>query len=126
MKIFKNKWFDRFCKKQNITDKKLLKLISNIENGKIDVDYGGFVIKQRLARDNQGKSGGYRNIILYRSGDKAFFVYGYAKKDKDNLNNEEVSAFREMATELLKLSEDNINKLIKQSKLIEVKQDEKK
>ena len=41
----------------------------------------GGVIKQRLAREGQGKSGGFRSIVLFRRGEKAFFVYGFAKSE---------------------------------------------
>ena len=56
MRVFKNKWFDRFCKKQRISNRDLQGLIKDIEHGKIDADYGGGLIKQRLFRNNQGKS----------------------------------------------------------------------
>lgn len=50
----------------------------------IDADYGGGVIKQRIARPHEGKSGGYRTIILYRQHAKAFFVYGFSKNERDS------------------------------------------
>ena len=40
---------------------------------------------RRLAREGQGKSGGFRSIILFRRGLKAFFVYGFSKRDQDDL-----------------------------------------
>ena len=55
-----------------------------MEAGKIDADCGG-VIKQRIARSGQGKSGGYRTVILYRKGDKALFVYGFPKNERENI-----------------------------------------
>lgn len=79
MKVYKNKWFNRFCKNQKITDTRLLKMVDEIKSGKIDVDYGGSVIKQRLSRSNKGKSGGYRNIILYKSGENVFLFMGMQK-----------------------------------------------
>ena len=77
MRVFKNKWFTKFAQKEDISDATLCEAIKDAEAGRIDADYGGGVIKQRIARPNEGKSGGYRAIILYRQGDKAFFVYGF-------------------------------------------------
>lgn len=123
LRVFKNKWFDKFCKKQKITNAKLIELINNIENGLVDVDYGGSLIKQRLARNNQGSSGGYRSIILYKLNDKAFFVYGFAKNDRDNITKDEESSFKDLAKEMLNLDEQTLNKLVLNKILIEVKYD---
>ena len=67
MRIFKSKWFARFARKERITDVQLCEAIRNAEQGVIDADYGGSVIKQRIARPNEGKSGGYRSIVLFLS-----------------------------------------------------------
>ena len=83
VRIFKNKWFARFAGKEGISDAKLCEVVKGAEAGNIDADYGGGVIKQRIARPNEGKSGGYRSVILYRKGDKAFFVYGFLKSERE-------------------------------------------
>lgn len=57
----------------------------------IDADLGGGVIKQRFARLGQGKSGGFRSIVLFRRGARAFFVYGFAKNDRDNIDRQELN-----------------------------------
>ena len=85
MRVFKNKWFAKFASKEGISDEKLTQAIRETEAGNIDADYGGGVIKQRIARPQEGKSGGYRSIILYRKEDKAFFVYGFAKNVMENM-----------------------------------------
>ena len=74
MRIFKNAWFERFARKQNISDKAMAQAIERAEQGLIDADLGGGVIKQRVARPGQGKSGGFRTVILYRTTERAFFV----------------------------------------------------
>ncbi|MFN9791198.1 MAG: type II toxin-antitoxin system RelE/ParE family toxin, partial [Holosporales bacterium] len=50
MYILKNKAFTRFARKEGISDAVLRQVVKDANNGKIDVDYGGGVIKQRLAR----------------------------------------------------------------------------
>jgi hypothetical protein len=48
VRIFKHKWFAKFAKKEGISDAKLCKAVKDAESGKIDADYGGGVIKQRI------------------------------------------------------------------------------
>ncbi|MBK6298185.1 MAG: type II toxin-antitoxin system RelE/ParE family toxin [Sphingomonadales bacterium] len=43
------------------------------------------IVKQRIARQGGGKSGGYRSILIFRSGERAIFVFAFAKSDKGNL-----------------------------------------
>ena len=112
MRIFKHKWFAKFAKKEGISDAKLCQVVRDAESGKIDADYGGGVIKQRIARLNKGKSGGYRSVILYRQGQNAFFVYGFAKHDMENISESEIKDFKILAKVLLSLSSDEIEKLI--------------
>ncbi len=71
LRIFKNAWFRRFARREKITDKTLKDAIARAEKGTIDADLGGHVIKQRIARLRQGKSGGYRTIIIFQKGEKA-------------------------------------------------------
>ena len=47
----------------------------------IDADVGSGLIKQRIARPGGGKSGGYRSILMFRSGERAIFVFGFAKSE---------------------------------------------
>jgi hypothetical protein len=85
MRVFKTGPFARFAKHEGIADQELCEAVRRAEKGSIDADLGGAVIKQRLARQGQGRSGGWRSIVLFRRGDRAFFVYGFAKSDRDNI-----------------------------------------
>ena len=121
VQVFKNAWFQRFARRERITNKSLREAIARAEKGTIDADLGGHVIKQRIARPGQGKSGGYRTIIVFKRGDKAFFVYGFAKSERENIDQGETDAFKKAAKELLALSDKQIHKLIKNGGLTEVK-----
>ena len=94
MRIFKNAWFERFARKQEIQDAALREAVRRAERGLVDADLGGGVIKQRVARPGQGRSGGYRTLILYRQAHRAFFVYGIAKSHQANISDEEEAAFK--------------------------------
>lgn len=120
MRVLKNAWFSRFARKQRISDRSLIEAIERADQGLIDVNLGSGVIKQRVAREGQGKSGGYRTIIFYRSGDKAFFMFGFAKSDQSNLDQHEEVQFRKAAAHVLTLSDEQIDKLIEHGQFSEV------
>ncbi len=121
MRIFKNVWFRRFAKREKIGDTVLQKAITSASDGIIDANLGGHVIKQKIARAGQGKSSGYRTIIIFRKEDKAFFVYGFSKNAQDNISKSELNAFKQAAKELLALSNEQIERLLANKSLIEVK-----
>ena len=120
MRLFKNAWFERFARREKITDKVLKNAISRAEQGMIDADLGGYVIKQRIARQGQGKSGGYGIIIVFKKGENNFFVYGFAKSERGNIDKAERETFKNLAKELLTLSDMQIKRLIEERGLIEI------
>ena len=77
--------------------------VRRARDGLIDADLGGGVIKQRIARKGGGRSGGFRTIVVFRRGELAFFVHGFAKSDRDNLRRKELSGLRSLANEYLAL-----------------------
>jgi hypothetical protein len=120
LKIYKSKWFVRFAKKERIADDKLCEAIKNAEKGLIDADYGDGLIKQRIARQGEGKSGGYRSIILFRRGERAFFVYGFAKSNQDNIDESDERDFKDLAAVLLNVSDEQLANLVESGKYQEV------
>ena len=125
MRIFKNAWFGRFARKENIHDAALLEAIQRAENGLVAADLGSGVLKQRVARPGSGKAKGYRTIILFREGEKAFFVYGFAKGDRGNIRNDEKEQFKKMARHVLSLSDSQLRELIANGQFEEVASDGK-
>ena len=101
MRVFKTKPFTRFASHEGIDDDELCDAVRRAEKGLVDADLGRGVIKQRLARRAQGRSGGFRSIILFRQADKAFFVYGFAKNERANIRQDELNAFRKLADQML-------------------------
>ena len=120
MRIFKNKSFARFARKSGITDVSLFKAVADAEKGLIDADLGGGVIKQRVARDGAGKSGGFRTLVLFRLGSRAFFVHGFAKKDKANISDDDLLALRELAAIMLAYNDAELDQAIENKLLVEV------
>ena len=85
-----------------------------IEQGRHDGDLGGGLIKKRLARSGEGKRGGYRAIIVYRKGNRAVFLYGFAKSDKENLDPVELREYQKAAQIYLRLSEADMGKALEE------------
>ena len=123
MRVFKNAWFGRFARKEKISAEALWEAVDRAEKGLVDADLGGGVIKQRIARPGESKSKGYRSIVLYRKGDKAFFVYGFPKSDLGNIRDDEQEQFKKAAKSILALSDGQIRQLIENGQFEEVKKD---
>ena len=120
MRIFKNAWFERFARKQKLQDKALREAVQRAEQGLIDADLGGGVIKQQVARPGRGRSGGYRTLILYRQAHRAFFVYGFAKSDQANISDAEEAAFKRAARHILGLTDGQLAMLIQNGQVSEI------
>lgn len=125
MRIFKNQAFIRFAKRASIADAVLCAAIRDAEQGLIAADLGGGVIKQRIARPGQGKSGGFRVLILFRSRLRAVFIHGFAKSVRDNIEKDELAALKMLAAELLAYDEKAIARVVASGTLVEVMCDEK-
>lgn len=124
MRIFMTRWFGRFARKERLSEDALREAVACAERGQIDADLGGGVIKQRVARSGQGKSGGYRMIILYRSRTRAIFAYGFAKSRKEDLDPDELDAYRELAKNYLILAERVMDNYVADGTLTEVRNHE--
>ncbi|MDL2290493.1 type II toxin-antitoxin system RelE/ParE family toxin [Desulfovibrio sp. OttesenSCG-928-F20] len=120
MRIFKNKWFVRFTRKEGISDEALYEAVRRIEAGNFDADLGAGVFKQRIARQGKGQSGGYRAIICFKSGERTFFVYGFAKSDKENITPDEAREFKKLAKILFTLTDQQVESLLKNADLTEL------
>ena len=121
LRIFKSKWFQRFARKEEIADAALLDTVARADLGQIDADLGAGVIKQRLARRGQGKSGGYRAIVFFRRGERAVFVYSYSKGERESITAEEEKAFKQAAKHVLALTEKQLAELVERGDFVEVK-----
>jgi hypothetical protein len=97
LRVFKTKWFARFARRERISDASLCAAIGRAERGLVDVDLGGGVIKQRVARPGQGRSGGYRVLIAYRAKARSVFLFGFAKSARANVADDELATARDIA-----------------------------
>jgi hypothetical protein len=119
-RIFKMKGLAKFARREQIADSRLREVIERDERGVIDADLGGGLIRQRVARRGQGRSGGYRMMIAYRTEDRAFFLLGFPKNERENVSPDELAALRKLAEVWLHTSDARIADSIHEGILHEV------
>jgi hypothetical protein len=122
-RIYKNRWFAKFATREGISDATLVAAIDQANRGLIDADLGGGLIKQRVAREGRGKSGGYRTLVFFRHEERAIFAFGFAKSDKANLSAAELKAYKQAAKIVLALTQAQIDTEVREERLFEVNDD---
>jgi hypothetical protein len=120
VRIFKTKALARFTKREAISDEGLVAAIETARHGLIDADLGGGLIKQRVARPGQGKRGGFRMLIAFRP-DRAIFLFGFAKNERDNIDDKQLMTLREIVASWFAADNKKITQALKDGLLIEVK-----
>lgn len=67
-----------------------------------------------------GKSGGARTIVATNRGDRWFFMYGFEKNERANIDKDELKFFQEVAKELLGFSEPQLAAALTAGEIMEV------
>ena len=119
MRIFKTKWFHRWAAKEDLTEAVVRTAALELKEGLGDA-LGGYVYKKRVALPGRGKRGGARTLVAYRSGQAVFFMYGFSKNERANIENDELKALRLLAKELLGYGTQDLVKAVEVGELIEV------
>lgn len=120
MTIYKTRVFDRWAKEQKLSSQALCKAVEEMQRGLYEADLGGGLFKKRIARQGQGKSGGYRTLIATNKGNRWFFVFGFSKNERDNISRTDERALKMMANDLLNCSTDELEIFKRNNKIIEV------
>jgi hypothetical protein len=123
MQILKTRWFARFARHEGLSERSLREAIERAEQGLVDADLGGGLIKQRVARQGQGRSGGYRTIIAFRVKNRAVFLYGFAKSEMENIDSNQFATAHKLAEKWLVADAKQIAQAIEEDELLEVKGD---
>lgn len=126
MRIFKNKWFQRWTRKEGISDAALCAAAREVVAGVVDADLGGCLFKKRIARAGAGKSGGYRLLVGYKKPDeeRIIFIFAFAKNEKANIKKSEEAVLRIVAEKFFLASDDQIKALLELGEAWEVKNNE--
>jgi len=123
MQALKTRWFAKWAAGQQLTDAALIAAVLEMERGLVDAELGGQVVKKRVALPGKGKRGGTRTLVAFRRGDRAFFIYGFAKNERANISAKELQALKLLARELLSYSPPALVKAIQAGALLEVEDD---
>ncbi len=118
------RWFTRFARREGLADTELREAVRRAARGLVDADLGGGVLKQRIARRHTGKSGGFRSIVIFRAGDRAIFVYGFAKSARASIRPDELVGFRRLAANMLAYDDAALARAVASGALVEVGPDE--
>jgi hypothetical protein len=120
MRVFQTKVFARLARAEGVAADWLIRCVSEAEEGLIEANLGRGLIKQRLARAGQGKSGSLRTIVVFRKGNRAIFIDIFAKKDKANFTEDELKAYRKLAGILLGWNDKQTSEALAEGTLIEI------
>jgi hypothetical protein len=88
-------------RKTELTDAALCKAVQEMSQGLIDVDLGSGLVKKRVGIGNRGKRGGARTLVATNKNNRWFFVFGFEKNERANIDADELEALQELATQLL-------------------------
>ncbi len=119
-RIFKTRTFARWMHKSALSDGALYRAVLEMAQGLVDADLGGCVVKKRIALPGRGKSGGARTIVATNRGDRWFFMYGFEKNERANIDKDELKFFQEVAKELLGFNEPQLAAALTAGEIMEV------
>jgi hypothetical protein len=125
MAVYKTRWFDRWARKEGLAAASLCAAVQEMLQGLVDADLGSGLVKKRIGRPGQGKSGGYRTLVATNKGNRWAFVYGFPKNERSNIDKDETDALRKLAAHLLSLTPQALGKAQSAGELIEVDCDAK-
>ena len=112
-RVFKTAWFSKAARKAQISDDELCTAIREVLLGQA-VNLGGGVFKKRLSKNRT------RSIILSKGGRRWIYEYLFAKKDRDNISDDELAGFRTLAKVYERVTEQQLENLIRKSDWVEI------
>ena len=119
-RTFKTKTFNKWMRKTDLKDEDLLFAIAEMEAGLVDADLGGNVYKKRIALPGMGKRAGARTLVAGKIFRRWFFIFGFVKNEKDNINDDELVHLQGAANRLLHLTDKGVEDAILAGELKEL------
>jgi hypothetical protein len=121
VRVLKTKNFGRWARRERLDDRLLAVAVTEMRHGLVEANLGGGLLKKRVARPGAGKRGGYRTFVASNERDRWIFMYGFAKKERDNLDDDELSDLKRIAKSYLAMSEGTIVRALYSGDLQEIK-----
>ncbi len=107
-------------RKAGLSDEALSNAVSEMARGLVDTELGGHLVKKRIALPGQGKRGGARTIVATKMADRWFFLYGFSKNERANIDQDELKIFQELAKELLGFDVRQLATALEAGEIVEV------
>ena len=122
MRVFTNKWFHHWARREGISDVALFNAAEEIPLGKVEANLGGCLFKKRLSRAGAGKRGGYRVLVGYKrpNAERIIFLYAFAKSEKANISDREKAALTLVAESFVTSNDEQLKELLEQNLIWEV------
>ena len=124
LRVFKTKWFARWADSEGVLKAALLNAVREMSQGLIDANLGGHVFKKRVGINGRGKRGGLRTLLAFRTDERAFFVFGFAKTERANVSGTGLVALKLLASQLLGYDARTLVQALHAGELIEVESNE--
>jgi len=124
MRVLKTKTFARWARKEGVADAALRAAVEEMRAGLVEANLGAGLVKKRIARPGRGKSGGWRTVLATNMRDRWVFLYGFAKNERDNVDDDELRSLKLLAQTYLGFDEDTIDRLVDAGELKEVRDGE--
>ena len=123
IRIYKTKVFDRWLKKSEVTDLDLIQAVKEMSMGLVDADLGEHLFKKRIALPGRGKRSGVRTLVASKIDDQWFFLYGFAKNERDTISDRELRVLQVIAGSWLEQDQKMLQRAIEVGELKEVTKD---
>lgn len=124
MAFYKTKLFAQWGRKQSVSDLMLCRAVAEIVAGLYEADLGGRLLKKRVARPGEGKSGGYRTPVATNRADRWIFIYGFGKNVRANIGRDELEALKKLSACLLGMTSRQMAAALAVQEILEVHCDE--
>jgi len=118
--FYKTRSFARWVKREGLADRDLCDAVVEMQKGLIDARLGGGLIKKRVARSGHGKRGGYRVILASNLGDRWVFMFGFAKNEPDNVDDDELRLMKRLASAFLEMDDRMLRQALTSGEILEI------
>lgn len=115
------RYFGKWAASEGLSHEALTTAVAEIEDGLVDAQLGGNLVKKRVAIPGRGKRGSTRTILAVKTGQCAFYIYGYAKNARANISRDELKGLKMLAKELLGYEGKVLGQALSSGALVEVK-----
>jgi hypothetical protein len=119
-RLFKTRTFARWSPKAGLADAVLRAAVDEMAVGLDDGDLGGRVYKKRVPLPGTGKSRGARTLIGADLGDRWFFLFGFEKNDRDNIDGRELASLQSIARVPLEMKPRQLDQAVEAGELMEI------